>query len=80
MRESAILPPVAVDIITRERSKMKQLIAKNIEVERPKINAGFLAELVLTFFTGLSMEYNVSSSRAPALRKVNKLMSIIRTL
>jgi TetR/AcrR family transcriptional regulator, copper-responsive repressor len=80
MRECAILPPAAVDIITRDRSKMKQLIAKNIEAERPKMNADSLAELVLTFFTGLCMEHNVSSSRAPALRKVNKLMSIIRTL
>ena len=37
MREFAILPPEAVGIITRSRSKLKQLIAKNIEVERPKM-------------------------------------------
>lgn len=80
MRECAILPPAVIDIITRNRSKMKQLIAKNIEAERPKMNADSLAELVLTFFTGLCMEHNVSSSRASTLRKVNKLMSIIRTL
>ena len=55
MREFAILPPEAVGIITRSRSKLKRLIAKNIEVERPKTNADSLAELVLTFFTGLSM-------------------------
>jgi AcrR family transcriptional regulator len=79
MRESAILPPAAVDIITRNRSEMKRLIAKNIGSERPK-NADSLAELVLTFFTGLCMEQNVSSSRAATLRKVDKLMSIIRTL
>src|ERR1700745_2122659 len=38
MREFAILPPEAVGIITRSRSKLKRLIAKNIEVERPKMN------------------------------------------
>src|SRR5689334_3402443 len=39
MREFAILPPEAVGIIIQGRSKLKQLIAKNIEVERPKMNA-----------------------------------------
>jgi hypothetical protein len=65
MREFAILPPEAVGIISRSRSKLKQLIARNIdiEVERQKMKADSLAELVLTFFTGLSMEHNLSSSR-----------------
>jgi len=80
MREFAILPPDAVGIITRSRSKLKQLIAKNVEVERPKMNADSLAELVLTFFTGLSMEHNLSSSRTAILRKIDDLMNIVRTL
>src|ERR1700737_2058722 len=63
-REFAILPTESVGIITRSRSKLKQLIAKNIEVERPKMNAASLAEFVRTFFTGLSMEQNLSSSRS----------------
>jgi AcrR family transcriptional regulator len=80
MREFAILPPEAVDIITRSRSKLKQLIAKNIEVERPKMNADSLAELVLTLFTGFSMEHNLSSSRPSISRKIDDLMKIVRTL
>jgi TetR/AcrR family transcriptional regulator, copper-responsive repressor len=80
MREFAILPPEAAGIITRSRNKLKQLIAKNIEVERPKIDAGSLAELVLTFFTGFSMEHNLSSSRRSIVRKIDDLMSILRTL
>jgi TetR/AcrR family transcriptional regulator, copper-responsive repressor len=80
MREFAILPPEAVGIITRSRNRLKQLIARNIEVERPKMNADSLAELVLTFFTGLSMEHNLSSSRASILRKIDDLMKIVRTL
>ena len=51
--------------------------SENMLVE---MDANSLAELVLTFFTGLCMEQNVSSSRAEAVRKVDKLMSIIRTL
>jgi AcrR family transcriptional regulator len=80
MREFAILPPEAVGIITRSRTKLKQLIAKNIEVERPKMDADSLAELVLTFFTGLSMEHNLSSSRPSIVRKIDNLMNIVRTL
>jgi TetR/AcrR family transcriptional regulator, copper-responsive repressor len=80
MRECAILPPEAVSIITRSRSKHKQLLAKNIEAERPKMNPESLAELVLTFFTGLSMEYNLSSSRRSIDRNIDDLMSIVRTL
>ena len=72
MREFAILPPEAVAIITRSRSILKRL--KNIEVERPN------AELVLTFFTGLSMEHNLSWSRPSIVRKIDDLMNIVRTL
>jgi TetR/AcrR family transcriptional regulator, copper-responsive repressor len=80
IREVAILPAEAVDIITRSRSKLKQLIAKNIEAERPKMNPDSLADLVLSFFTGLSMEHNLSSSRRSIDRKIDDLMSILRTL
>jgi hypothetical protein len=80
MREFPILPPEAIAIVTRGRSKLKQLIAKNIEVERPKMNVDSLAELVLTFFTGLSMEQNLSSGRASMVRKIDDLMDIARRL
>jgi AcrR family transcriptional regulator len=80
MREFAILPPEAVTIITRSRNDLKQLIAKNIQVERPRMNADSLAELVLTFFTGLSMEHNLSSSRPSMVRKIDDLMKIVRAL
>jgi AcrR family transcriptional regulator len=80
MREFPILPPEAVATIRRSRVKVKQLIAKNIEVEHPKMNADYLAELVLTFFTGLSMEQNLRSSRATMVRKIDDLMNIARRL
>ncbi len=74
------MPPEAVAIITRSRGKLKQLIVKNIQVERPRMNADSLAELVLTFFTGLSMEHNLSSSRPSIVRKIDDLMKIVRAL
>ncbi|HSZ78219.1 MAG TPA: hypothetical protein VK775_12500 [Chthoniobacterales bacterium] len=44
------------------------------------MNAESLAALVLTFFTGLSMENNLRSSRPSIVRKVDDLMNIVRTL
>ena len=80
MREFAILPPEAVSLIARSRSRLKRLIAKNIEIEHPKMKADSIAEVILTFFTGLSMEHNLSSSRATIDRKIDDLMSIARKL
>ena len=80
MREFAILPPEAVSLIAKSRSRVKRLIAKNIEIEHPKMKAESIADLILTFFTGLSMEQNLSSSRAAIDRKIDDLMSIARKL
>jgi TetR/AcrR family transcriptional regulator, copper-responsive repressor len=80
MRESAILPREAIDLVTRSRSNLKQLLAKNIEAERPKMNPESLAQLVLIFFTGLSMQHNLTLSRRAVDRNIDDLMSILRTL
>ena len=44
------------------------------------MNADSLAELVLTFFTGLSMEHNLSSSRSSIVRRIDDLMKIVQAL
>jgi TetR/AcrR family transcriptional regulator, copper-responsive repressor len=80
MRESAILPRDAIDIITRGRTTLKELIGKNIEGHVPETKVEVVAELVLTFFTGLCMENNVSPTQAGVGRKVDELMKIIRKL
>src|ERR1700737_1681848 len=59
MRELAILPPEAIEIVRQSRVRLKQLIAKNIEAERPKMDVDELAGMVLTFFTGLGTEKNL---------------------
>lgn len=80
MRESAILPQEAIDILTQGRTKLKKLIAKNIAAEKPGSEANVLGELVLTFFTGLRMEHNVNSSQAGFVREVDEFMKLIRKL
>ena len=80
MRELAILPPAAIEMLGHGRVQLKQLIAKNIEAERPKADVSDLAGMVLTFFTGLSVEQNLKSSRASTRRKIDNLMQILRSL
>src|SRR6266446_5973795 len=76
----AILPPEAIEILGQSRVQLKQLIARNIEAEKPEANVDELAGMVLTFFGGLSMEQNLKSSRAANGRKVDGLMRVLRRL
>jgi AcrR family transcriptional regulator len=80
MRELAILPPAAIEMLGQGRVQLKQLIAKNIAAEKPKADVNDLASMVLTFFTGLSLEQNLKSSRAATGRKVDNLMQVLRSL
>src|SRR3984885_395641 len=80
MRELAILPPAAIELLGRSRVQLKQLIAKNIEAEKPQSAVDDLAAMVMTFFAGLSVEQNLKSSRPSIGRKVDKLMQVLRSL
>jgi TetR/AcrR family transcriptional regulator, copper-responsive repressor len=78
LREAAILPREAIDLLTQGRRKLKELIAKNIAAENAGAKAHVLAELVLTFFNGLRIEHNVSSSDAGLVREVDEFMKLMR--
>jgi hypothetical protein len=80
MREIAILPAAAIEILGRSRVQLKQLIAKNIESEKPSMAVDDLAGMVMTFFTGLSLEQNLKVSRAATGRKVDNLIRVLRSL
>ena len=80
MRELAILPPTAIEMLGRGRVQLKQLIARNIEAEKPKTDVSDLAGIVLTFFTGLSVEQNLKPGRAAIGRQVDNLMRVLRGL
>ena len=79
LRELAILPPAAIEMLGHGRVQLKQLIARNIEAEKPKLAVEDLAGMVLTFFAGLSVEQNLKSSRAATGRKVDNLMRVLRS-
>ena len=80
IREFPILPPKAIEIIAESFANLKRLIRENVEAEKPQMNANELADLVLTFFTGLCMEQNLKASRASVTRRVNAFMVLIRQM
>src|ERR1700678_2626695 len=80
MREFAILPDEAYGAITENRALLQHLLAMNIEAEKPKMASSDIAELVLSFFSGLCIERNLKSAKASSTRKIESFMTALRNL
>ena len=80
MREFAILPEEAYGAITENRVLLLQLLALNIEAEKPTMAPSAIAEMVLSFFSGLCIERNLKSGRTSFARKVENFMTALRSL
>lgn len=80
LRDIAILPPDAQQIIDRNNATLKRLIISNIKAELPgATNAPLLADMVLTYFSGLCIEQNVAASKQVAIsRKITSFMNFLR--
>ena len=80
MNQFAVLPPAAQEIVSKSRAFLKDLITRNIEAEKPAMKPVMLAEMILTFFTGISMEQHLKGSKASMTRKVDDFMEVVRKL
>ena len=80
MNQFSVLPPAAREIVSKSRAFLKDLIARNVEAEKPAMKPTALAEMVLTFFTGISMEQHLKGSKASMNRKVEDFMKVARKL
>jgi AcrR family transcriptional regulator len=80
MREFAILPDEAYGVVTENRALLERLLALNIEAEKPCMAPSPIAEMVLSFFSGLCIERNLKSSKASSTRKIETFMTAIRSL
>src|ERR1700680_517596 len=80
MNQFAVLPSAAQEIVSKSRAFLKDLIARNVEAEKPRVKPTVLAEMVLTFFTGITMEQHLKVSKASMNRKVHDFMKIVRKL
>jgi AcrR family transcriptional regulator len=80
MREFAILPDEAYGAITENRTLLQHLLAMNVEAVKPRIAASAIAEMVLSFFSGLCIERNLKSGKASSTRKIENFMTALRNL
>jgi TetR/AcrR family transcriptional regulator, copper-responsive repressor len=78
MREFAILPRKAHEIIAKHRAEIKELLVKNIREEKTRTDATVLAELIETFLSGLCMEQYLESERRITEREIHALMKAMR--
>jgi AcrR family transcriptional regulator len=80
MREFAILPDEAYGAVAENRSLLRRLLAMNIEAEKPRMDPSAIAEVVLSFFSGLCIERNLKSGKTSPTRKIENFMTALRSL
>jgi TetR/AcrR family transcriptional regulator, copper-responsive repressor len=80
MREFAILPDEAYAVVTENRALLQRLLAMNIEAEKPRMSPSAIAEMVLSFFSGVCIERNLKSDKASSTRKIENFMTALRNL
>jgi TetR/AcrR family transcriptional regulator, copper-responsive repressor len=78
MREFGILPDEAHTVVTENRALLQR--ASRDEYRGEKVAPSAVAEMVLSFFSGLCIERNLKSAKASSTRKIENLMTALRSL
>src|SRR5208337_1656972 len=55
-----------------------QLSTRNIEVEKPRMDPYAIADMVLSFFSGVCIERNLESGKGASTRKTATFMKVLR--
>jgi AcrR family transcriptional regulator len=84
MRELAILPPEARRIVGKSLKPIRRLLISNIKAEQtraghPGMDAASLADMTMTFFSGLSIEQNLAANAQAALKRIETFMRLVKT-
>jgi hypothetical protein len=66
--------------VTENRALLLRLLAMNIEAEKPRMGPSAIAEMVLSFFSGLCIESNLKSGKNSSTRKIEAFMTALRSL
>ena len=80
VREISVLPPQARVLISDNMTRVRALLLKNIEAARTKGEPGSIADLILTFNSGLCLEQNFGAPQAVFARRVDDFMKLLRQL
>jgi TetR/AcrR family transcriptional regulator, copper-responsive repressor len=78
MRELAIVPEEAHQLVANSLENLKRNIAKNVAAASSHADADAVAEIIVTFFTGLCMEQNLGRRKAVSFRKIDSFIDILR--
>jgi AcrR family transcriptional regulator len=62
--ELASLPPVAAKMIEESRRDLRAMLKKNVEAANPALDADEACDVVMTFFSGLSVEAHLRRGRS----------------
>jgi hypothetical protein len=76
----AIVPDEAYGVVTENRALLQRLLAMNIGAEKPKMAPSAIAEMVLSFFSGLCIERNIKSGKTSSTRTIENFMTALRGL
>ena len=80
MRELAILPQEARLIVEKSMKPIRRLLIANIEAEKTTMDASGLADIAMTFFSGLSIEQNLATNRQSGFKRIEVFMQVMRAL
>jgi AcrR family transcriptional regulator len=80
IRELNSLPAKARDIISESWIYLKQFFEKNISAEKTKMSPDILADILVTFFSGICIEQNLNRSKASRTRKIEEFIQAMRSM
>jgi TetR/AcrR family transcriptional regulator, copper-responsive repressor len=80
MRELAILPAGARLTVEKSMKPIRRLLISNIEAEKTTMDSSGLADMTMTFFSGLSIEQNLATNRQSGLKRIEMFMQVMRAL
>src|SRR5260370_40510032 len=69
MREFAILPDEAYAVVTENRALLQPLLGMNLGGEKPRMAPSAIAEMVLSFFSGLCIDRNLKPANPSSTPK-----------
>ena len=78
LREVAVLPAQAATLLNASRARLTALLEHNLAAETTRLPTAALADLALTFYTGLSLEQNVAISSEAGQARIASMMTLLR--
>jgi AcrR family transcriptional regulator len=81
MREFSDLPREARELMIGSVTQLRRQLIRNLSASRPgRRDNGLLADLIITFFCGISVEQNLAPSERKTAVKIDQFMRVLRAM